>query len=161
MAEYPTEPPEYPSSYKDRLAYALALTGLPKAQVRSAVSKAVGVTTAALGQVLNYENRALSAEHNARVAKFCRVDPTWLATGEGSSRPRRVSSEAMDVAEHYDRLSIEERKKFWLLLRVVSAPVSDDAVDKLLPEAPIKGGASGEGNPGARYSRDRAAESEQ
>jgi hypothetical protein len=126
-----TEPPESDlelpeaGTYASRLGYALSLLKkLPSHQRVVAAAKAARCTPEALYTVLKDKSgkRALTAVNNARVAAFCKVDPTWLATGEGLPRPRPLSTEALDVAELYEALGDEERKKFWLLLQVVKPP---------------------------------------
>jgi hypothetical protein len=130
--------PKEPSTYSERLSYAISLLRLPKHKRVPAAAEAIGMTPEGLYIVLKDRTgkRTLTTVNNARVARFCQVDPFWLATGEGSPRPRSLSTEALEVAELFDTLGAEQRKKFWLLLQVVRPAMSDADVEKHLPAPP-------------------------
>jgi SOS-response transcriptional repressor LexA len=50
---------------------------------RKDLAAALGVSVQAVGDVLRGKSSAFTAENNAKAAQFLRVDPNWLATGEG------------------------------------------------------------------------------
>lgn len=49
----------------------------------SMLAKEIGVTYQAVKKVLDGKSAALSAENNARAARFLKINSYWLATGEG------------------------------------------------------------------------------
>lgn len=137
-----------PTTYGQRLQMAMDLAKLPRPQARARLAGELEITVQALGKVLNGQSRSLTAENHMTAARFLRVDPWWLATGEGEARPSGLSTEALDVAEVYDRMNEDERKRFWLLLHVSRSPVPDSEVEKHLPPAP--------GSDKSRLSKSRA-----
>lgn len=74
------------------MAYCLRVSGKTRkdlaAVLRSPKSGEMGVSVAAVGQVINGESTALNAENTARAARFFGVDCVWLAIGEGDMLPR-------------------------------------------------------------------------
>lgn len=64
----------------ERMARALELAG----KTRGELAAAMRTSVQAVGQLLNGQTKALSAENCARAAAFLRIDCFWLATGEGS-----------------------------------------------------------------------------
>lgn len=151
----PEDLPREPSTYSARLSYAISLLRMPAHRRVPAVAEATGMTPETL--YINLKDRtgkrALTAVNNARVAKFCKVDPTWLALGEGSPRPRELSSDALELAELYETLAPEQRKKLWLLLQVVRPAVSDAEVEKHLPARPDDDDPTRPGQPRLSKSR--------
>ncbi len=50
---------------------------------RQQLAEALSISVQAIGQVLSGKTKALNAENTAKAARYLRVDPYWLATGEG------------------------------------------------------------------------------
>ena len=73
--------------YKQRLNQAMGET----TSVRQ-VASALGVSYQAVKKVVDGKSAAFTAENNAKVSKFLRVSPDWLATGLGEMRPPTISS---------------------------------------------------------------------
>lgn len=67
------------STYKERLAAAMERAS---ADVHS-VAKALDISYTAVKKVVDGKSNALTAENNAKAARFLKVDSDWLATGEG------------------------------------------------------------------------------
>lgn len=65
--------------YTERLACAMKHAGASK----PALAKAVGISYQAVKKVLDGGSRSLTAENNAKAARFLGVSSHWLATGEG------------------------------------------------------------------------------
>lgn len=70
-------------NYGDRLKEALAQSN----KDRKGLAAAMGITVQAVGGVINGGTKAFTAENNARAAAYLGVNPSWLATGEGSKHP--------------------------------------------------------------------------
>lgn len=70
-------------NYGDRLKEALARSG----KDRKGLATAMGISVQAVGGVINGGTKAFTAENNARAASYLGVNPSWLATGEGSKHP--------------------------------------------------------------------------
>lgn len=68
------------STYGNRLHEALLLAN----RDRQDLADVLAVSVQAIGQVISGKTRALTAANSERAARFLRVDPYWLATGEGS-----------------------------------------------------------------------------
>ncbi|WP_197332920.1 hypothetical protein [Ralstonia syzygii] len=77
------------STYSERLVYALKTSK----KTRPALAQHLGISEQAVGQVIQGNTKALSAENNARAARFLQVDDLWLATGEGDPRPTAPKSD--------------------------------------------------------------------
>lgn len=60
----------------------------------SMLAKEIGVTYQAVKKVLDGKSAALSAENNARAARFLKINSYWLATGEETLRIVEVMSAA-------------------------------------------------------------------
>ena len=65
--------------YADRLQIALTHGRV----TRKALADELGISVAAVGQVLNRKTKMLDALNHTRAALFCGVDPLWLASGQG------------------------------------------------------------------------------
>lgn len=97
--------------YGKRLATAFEMSGFRPREVRALLADAISATPQAISQVLKGETKALTAENNARAARFLKVDAYWLATGEGEPKPA-LSPAAVAIAESYDTLSPLQREKW-------------------------------------------------
>lgn len=100
------------STYGTRLAEALGLADKDRQQL----ADAIGVSVQAIGQVIAGKTKALTAENSERAARFLRVDPFWLATGEGA--PTKLDSAgAIDwpflrvTAQQWEDLPVAERSR--------------------------------------------------
>lgn len=140
-------------NYGKRLAQAIELAKLPKDEARAKVAKALGISVQAVGQVLTStsETKALTAQNNARAARFLKVDPHWLATGEGVPRPDTPSAEALEFAKQFDALSEDEKRWWRTLLIAAKRGVSDDYVGKHLPLPPTDADATTPGRKRAKH----------
>lgn len=118
-------------TYADRFSEGLARPG----KTRKGVADAMGVSVQAVGQIVNGQTKAATAENNAAAAAYFACDPTWLATGKGSPRwgelgpVTRVTqesvAEAQTVAATINRMGE---------LLAKANPSTRDAVTKLLLE---------------------------
>lgn len=88
-------------SYKDRLAEALRSANASDTQL----AKHLGVSIQAIRKVAAGTTIALTAENNSRAARFLKVSPDWLATGEGEMRPSNLWPFDLLRPEHIARLS--------------------------------------------------------
>jgi transcriptional regulator with XRE-family HTH domain len=126
--------------YKDRLKSALEIAG----QDRKALAEALGISVQAIGQVLTGSTSALTAENNAKAARFLEVDPYWLATGEGSARPpfmkerAGLSAEAVEHASQYDKLTAPEKRLWRTLVMAAKSGVPDHEVEEKTPATRTK-----------------------
>lgn len=73
-------------TYKDRLAAALKAAQVSDNQL----AKHLDVSIQAVRKVAAGTTSAFTAENNAKAAKFLRISPDWLATGDGEMIPDRV-----------------------------------------------------------------------
>lgn len=76
---------------------------------RVELSRGIGLSVQAIGQVINGDTKALTAENNALAAEFLRVSSYWLATGKG---------EMVGKADHVPGYSTEALALGWLLDQV-------------------------------------------
>lgn len=85
---------------------------------RASVQKALGISSAALSQLINNSpsgTKEFKAENSARAAAFLRVNHHWLATGEGDMKPTDrpelapFSPGALELAELYDMIPQQDR----------------------------------------------------
>lgn len=65
--------------YGDRLKAALVYAR----KERKELALALEISVQAIGDAINGKTKAFTAENNAKAATFLRVNPHWLATGEG------------------------------------------------------------------------------
>ncbi len=89
-----------PSTYGDRLQQALTHAGKTAADLAPHLVSpdgTRGISKSAVHQVLRGETKAHTAENCVRAARFLKVDPFWLATGQGAmvehETPRVVARE--------------------------------------------------------------------
>lgn len=93
--------------YKDRLTHALELAGLETKDLQ----KHLGVTYQAMKKLEIGTTKALSAENNARAARFLDVDAFWLATGEGAPRPMQPWPFPMILPSQWTQLDADFRRQ--------------------------------------------------
>lgn len=122
--------------YGERLKEAMKLAKLPEREGRARLATALGISVQAVGMVINGQTKAFAAEQSARAARFLEVDHFWLATGEGEPRPAGLSEDATALAQQYDRLSNEEKRRYRVLLLAARAGLSDAEVALHLPPSP-------------------------
>jgi transcriptional regulator with XRE-family HTH domain len=116
-------------TYADRFSEGLARPN----KTRKGVADAMGVSVQAVGQIVNGQTKAATAENNAAAAAYFQCDPTWLATGKGSPRwsepatraPQEAVAEVQTVAGTISRMGE---------LLAKANPSTRDAVTKLLLE---------------------------
>ena len=89
-------------TYGDRLSEALEHAKKSRAEL----SRGIGLSVQAIGQVINGDTKALTAENNALAAEFLRVSSYWLATGNG---------EMVGKADQVPGYSTEALALGWLL----------------------------------------------
>lgn len=65
--------------YADRLQHAMNHGRV----TRKGLAEGLGISLAAVGQVLNRKTKMLDALNHTRAALLCGVDPLWLANGQG------------------------------------------------------------------------------
>lgn len=66
-----------------RLTKALALADTSQRELAAEL----GISVQAVGQVISGKTKAMTAENTAKAARFLKISPLWLATGEGQPRP--------------------------------------------------------------------------
>lgn len=71
--------------YADRLQHAMNHGRV----TRKGLADGLGISLAAVGQVLNRKTKMLDALNHTRAALLCGVDPLWLASGQG--QPPEIS----------------------------------------------------------------------
>lgn len=81
--------------YADRLQLAMNHGRV----TRKALADGLGISVAAVGQVLNRKTRMLDALNHTRAALLCGVDPLWLASGDGKA-PQAGQAHAMSHNQH-------------------------------------------------------------
>lgn len=83
--------------YAQRLQAAMDQAGATRVDL----AKELSISQQAVGMILTSaggRDRTLSTENNAKAARFLRVDPVWLATGEGDMNAAgTLSSSALDL----------------------------------------------------------------
>lgn len=67
--------------YSDRLQRAMERAK----KSRKALATALGISVAAVGQVINRQSKGFGLENNSKAAQFLGVSSDWLATGMGDS----------------------------------------------------------------------------
>lgn len=77
--------------YAERLAGAMKHSGATK----TTLANAIGISYQAVKKVLDGGSRSLSAENNAKAARFLGVSSHWLATGDGEMLEGPRSSAAV------------------------------------------------------------------
>ena len=98
--------------YAERLAHAMSQSENPLTAVE--LAEAMGITRQAIDKLLKGGSKEMSASNNARAARLLNVDPTWLATGEGTARPAEflVRWHERRLLELYRRLPPDEQDEF-------------------------------------------------
>jgi transcriptional regulator with XRE-family HTH domain len=74
------------TDYKERFEQAMRASGM---DVQS-VADALGISYQAIKKVIAGTSKMLKADNNSAAAKLFKVDPDWLATGEGSATGCKV-----------------------------------------------------------------------
>ena len=87
--------------YKDRLAEAMKKSEM----TATALATKLGVSYQAVKKVLDGSTRAFTAANNARAAALLKINPNWLATGQGN---RDDVSAPMAPAAHSARVLVEQ-----------------------------------------------------
>lgn len=93
--------------YKERLTHALTLAS----RTTKDLQLHLGVTYQAMKKLDDGKTKVLSAENNARAARFLDVDAFWLATGEGSPRPLHPWPFPMILPSQYAQLDSDFRRQ--------------------------------------------------
>lgn len=83
---------------------------------RADLARHLGVSQAALTQLVRGRTGAMNAENTARAAAFLRVECLWLATGDGPMRAAEFSPMAQDLARQFDRVPFDERDRLYAVL---------------------------------------------
>lgn len=99
-------------NFAERLREALRVSG----KTRKQLAQHLGVTDSTVTQAINGQTAAFSAANSARTAHFCRVEPLWLATGDGPMRQAALSPMAQDLAQRFDQARVEERDRLYALV---------------------------------------------
>lgn len=109
MVEHPKESK---TPYAERLAHAMSQSENSIGVVE--LAKTLDITRQAVDKVLKGGSKEMSASNNARAARLLNVDPTWLATGEGTAQPAefQVRWHERRLIELYRRLPAEEQDEF-------------------------------------------------
>lgn len=96
-------------SFGERLEQALSRAG----KSRQDLATHLTVSVQSIGKAINGGTKAMSAEHQAKAARYLRVDLFWLVTGEGApdivrnSRP--MSPMAFEIVSAFDQLPVALR----------------------------------------------------
>lgn len=85
-------------------------------------ASALGITRQAVEKYFRDGSKALSSPNNSRAARYLRVDPDWLATGEGVMRGARAWPFGDELSpEDFFALSDEEVRPAVDVLRAAAA----------------------------------------
>lgn len=83
-----------PTTYAQRLAEALGVSpsmagwdGSDREKVKR-LAAALGISRQAVEKYFRDSSNAMSAPNNSKAARYLRVDPDWLATGDGKKHAR-------------------------------------------------------------------------
>ena len=78
------------------------------------LAQAIGISSGAISQIERGEVHSMAYPHLRAAARFMRCDLDWLATGEGTRKPRnpilQLSPEAALLADQIDRLDESQRE---------------------------------------------------
>lgn len=116
--------------FASRLSKALAHSK----KKRKALAAALGVSVQAIGQVLNGDTKAMSADNCARAARFLGIDGYWLATGDGDM----TDGEEAELLAFFRQLNEKGREHVLASARGMAAQeamLRDDAAVKQSPKA--------------------------
>lgn len=104
------------SPFAERLAQAMSLPDNKISAVDLAAE--LGITRQAVEKLLRGGSNEMSASNSARVARMLKVDPTWLAIGEGVPRPSefQVRWHERKLLEGFRALPADEQDEFATLL---------------------------------------------
>jgi transcriptional regulator with XRE-family HTH domain len=124
-------------TYGKRLKQAIELAGTD----RAALAADLGVSVQAVGQVITggrNGTQTFTASNNVKAARFLRVDPLWLATGEGDMVSANVWPFALLTPDDVRKLSpkaleIVERQAISLLDLETTAAVHKAQTDTVAP----------------------------
>jgi transcriptional regulator with XRE-family HTH domain len=125
--------------FKERLKAALDHAKLgSEADARRQLGEALGVSAAAISQVLTGSTRAMTAENTAKAARFLGVSIYWLATGEGPML-EELSPDALKIARQLDRITDERWRKYAVAMCTLAAftgPGEEETPEAHEAEAP-------------------------
>lgn len=114
-------------TYADRFKKGLARPG----KTRKGVADAMGISPQAVGQIVNGQTKAATAENNAAAAAYFGCDPTWLAAGKGTPNwSDQGQAKEIDLDHNGDYPSVR-RVRFKL-----SAGVSGYAIESADEDGP-------------------------
>lgn len=104
-------------TYGERLSEAIDLAK----ESRESLAEALDISVQAVGAVIRGDTRAMTAENNAKAARFLAVNPFWLATGLETARDaaglrESLSEEAILQAANYEKMNPVERQRLRLLM---------------------------------------------
>jgi hypothetical protein len=119
------------ASFGDRLQKALSVRSVSRtdlAKVLRTPDGGLGISTSAIGQVVRGESNAMSAENTVRAARFLRISPFWLATGEGPMEEAGVHARAPEPPPYLD---VDVVRRMGQLLARVDPALRDVAADLL------------------------------
>lgn len=106
--------------YRERLAMAMGvLDGTrPSTEKIGALAKALDVSYTAIAKIWrDGGSKTLAADNHSRAARHLRVDPDWLATGDGSMHSTRVWPFGRDITpEDFALLEPEDIRPALVLL---------------------------------------------
>lgn len=121
--------------YGERLAAALKVSNITVSELATGM----GVSYQAVKRVIDGMSKAFSAANNAKAAAFLKINPDWLATGQGSMRavtplPGPTLEQALKlIAQQLNLLPGEQRLEIARHLDTLArAPDSAKALDALL-----------------------------
>lgn len=100
------------------------------------LSRQSGLTPAAISKIVNGKTEEMQASTAFKVARLCRVDPEWLATGHGPApgekptKPFNVKTEFevkhLDLLRMYKRLPAEIRGPIRAMIETLAAAQRED-----------------------------------
>ena len=92
------------ASYGERLAAAMANAKF----TRASLAKRVGITPAAVGQVLSGKSKAFDAVNHSAACEALNVRPVWLASGKGPMTSGAWTPTVVSAAEPARAYSLRE-----------------------------------------------------
>ena len=104
-------------SFSDRLQAAMDAEGIMQADL----ARQVGVTRAAINQVLSGASKGLKPENLVAVARALRVRVEWLATGEEPMRPDIVTPFDREVLRYLHAIPEHQRQNMVAVIRDMAA----------------------------------------
>jgi len=79
------------------------------------IAAAAGVTEAAVSKLFNGKSKEIKAAHVFKIARKCKVDPEWLATGRGTANAAGHATGVRDTKGTYNLRDEFEEKHIDLL----------------------------------------------